>query len=154
MRKDDDQSKWTGVKIQQNVSINFTSIFISWWKGVLQTTAGINPNLSSQYSVKLWSSSYWGQWNAGSVGDGWGHRAVQLIKRPLGYQLKRSNISITAELQAMSWLLVFLEHMRIKGLKQRIKIIPNRQVVAGCQERAQATKSVASFLRHDRMNVT
>lgn len=32
MRKDSDQNKWTGVKIQQTVSINFTSIFILWWK--------------------------------------------------------------------------------------------------------------------------
>lgn len=79
---------------------------------------------------------------------------MQLITRPLGYQLKRSSISITAELQAVLWLLVFLEHLGIKGLKLRVQIIPNRQVVAGCQERTKATKAIASFLHHNRTNVT
>lgn len=52
------------------------------------------------------------------------------------------------------WLLVFLEHLGIKGLKLRVKIIPNRQVVADCQERAKATKAIASFLHHNRTNAT
>lgn len=116
MRKDSDQNKWTGVRIQWIVSINFTSTFILWWKGILWTTAGINPNLSSRYPIKIWSSSSWGQWKPGWVGAKWGHGAVQLVKRPIGSQLKRNTISIAVELWAMLRLFVLLEHLRIKGL--------------------------------------
>lgn len=115
MRKDGDQNKWTRVKIQRTVGINFTSNFILWWKGILRTTAGINPNLSSQYSIKISSGSYWGEWKAVSVGARWGHGAVQLIKGPLGKELKRSSISIAAGLQTMLWFFMFLEHQRSRG---------------------------------------
>lgn len=110
-RKDTDQNKWTRVKIQPTVSINVTSVFISWWKGVLWTTAGTNPNSSSRYPIKMWSSSHWGQWNGASGGDGWGHGAVGLETAPLGYRLGGSGPSSNAGLAVLP------KHLRTQGLK-------------------------------------
>lgn len=41
-----------------------------------------------------------------------------------------------------------------QGVEIKGKISPSRQVVADCQERAQATKAPASFHCQDRMNAT